>query len=74
MEIRIGVQHSPREISLETSLERDELLNRVNAALTDGSLLSIDDTKKDRTVLVPAAQISYVEVSNEEPRRVGFLG
>lgn len=73
MEIRIGVQHSPRELSLDTDLSPEELSAKVASAIADGSLLSLTDVKS-RSVLVPGGRISYVEYSTEEPRRVGFLG
>lgn len=73
MEIRIGVQHSPRELSLETDINAEELSAMVEQAIANGTLLSVTDVK-GRTVLVPGARISYVEYSTQEPRRVGFLG
>ncbi|MDO5644273.1 MAG: DUF3107 domain-containing protein [Dermabacter sp.] len=73
MEIRIGVQHSPRELTLTTDLSPEELSAKVASAIADGSLLSLTDVKS-RSVLVPGERISYVEYSTEEPRRVGFLG
>src|SRR5699024_3219508 len=73
MEIRIGVQHSPREIVLESEEKSDALIERLSGAIADGSPVTLVDDK-GRTVLVPGAKVAYVEVSTEEPRRVGFLG
>ena len=73
MELRIGVQHSPREITVETELSADELSTQIASAVADSSLLRIDGPN-GRVVMVPGAKISYVEFSTEEPRRVGFLG
>lgn len=73
MEIRIGIQHSPREIVIESEEKSDALIERLSAAIADGSPVTLVDDK-GRTVLVPGAKVAYVEVSTEEPRRVGFLG
>ncbi len=73
MEIRIGIQHSPREIVLESEEKAEALIERLNGAIADGSPVTLVDDK-GRTVLIPGAKVSYAEVSTEEPRRVGFLG
>ncbi|MGO1686089.1 MAG: DUF3107 domain-containing protein, partial [Brachybacterium sp.] len=73
MEIRIGIQHSPREIVIESEEKSDVLLERLNSAIADGSPVTLVDDK-GRTVLIPGAKVAYAEVSTEEPRRVGFLG
>ncbi|MFC7373814.1 DUF3107 domain-containing protein [Brachybacterium sp. GCM10030267] len=73
MEIRIGIQHSPREIVVESGEKADEVLERLNAAVTDGTPVTLVDDK-GRTVLIPGAKLAFAELSTEEPRRVGFLG
>ncbi|PMC75201.1 MULTISPECIES: DUF3107 domain-containing protein [unclassified Brachybacterium] len=73
MEIRIGIQHSPREIVVESTEEADAVLERLSAAVSDGAPVTLTDDK-GRTVLIPGAKVAYAEVSTEEPRRVGFLG
>lgn len=71
MEVKIGVQQSAREISLETDRTPDEISADVRAALADGGILTLDDDK-GRRVLVPADRIAYVEISAATSRRVGF--
>lgn len=71
MEIRIGVQHAPRELVLESTATADEVAEQVQAALTGGGMLSLADTK-GRQVFVPAAALAYVETGEEQQRRVGF--
>jgi len=71
VEITIGVQHQPREIILETDTPADEVIAAVEAALSSGTVLSLTDTK-GRRVLVPGSSVSYVEVGEENQRRVGF--
>lgn len=76
MEIRIGIQHSPREIVVETDdAEQDHaaLLETISAAMADGTPVTLRDVK-GRSVLIPGAKVAYAEISTEEPRRVGFLG
>lgn len=73
MEVKIGVQHSAREISLETDRSPDDITADVRAALADGGVLSLEDDK-GRRVLIPADRIAYVEVSPATSRRVGFGG
>ncbi|MGP4915080.1 DUF3107 domain-containing protein [Brachybacterium tyrofermentans] len=73
MEIRIGIQHSPREIVIESGEKADELLERLSTAIAEGSPVTLVDDK-GRTLLIPGAKVAYAELSTEEPRRVGFLG
>ncbi|MGP9694878.1 DUF3107 domain-containing protein [Brachybacterium sp. AOP25-B2-12] len=73
MEIRIGVQHSPREIVIETESSSEELTAAVAAAIDKDESLTLTDAK-GRVVIVPGAKIAYAELATEEPRRVGFLG
>jgi hypothetical protein len=71
VEVKIGVQDTAREISLESSQEPTEIIKAVEAAITKGGLLSLTDDR-GRTILVPATKIAYVEVGAEATRRVGF--
>ncbi|MCT1431298.1 DUF3107 domain-containing protein [Brachybacterium muris] len=76
MEIRIGIQHSPREIVIETDdAEQDHtaLLETLTTAVAEGTPVTLRDVK-GRSVLIPGAKVAYAEISTEEPRRVGFLG
>jgi predicted RNA-binding protein (virulence factor B family) len=71
VEIKIGIQHSARELSLESNLSGGEVEAAVAAALKDGGLLILVD-EKDRKVIVPAEKIAYVELGEPTGRRVGF--
>ena len=73
MEIRIGIQHSPRELVLESEEPIEQTLAALTEAVSEGTAVTLRDDK-GRQLLVPGAKIAYVEVSAEEPRRVGFLG
>lgn len=72
MEVKIGVQHAPREIVLESGQSAEEVERAVADALVGkAQLLSLSD-EKGRKVLVPAEKIAYVELGEPTVRRVGF--
>ncbi|EST28925.1 MULTISPECIES: DUF3107 domain-containing protein [Streptomyces] len=72
MEVKIGVQHTPREIVLESGQSAEEVESAVADALAGkAKLLSLTD-EKGRKVLVPAERIAYVEIGEPTTRRVGF--
>ncbi|MDJ0384419.1 DUF3107 domain-containing protein [Streptomyces sp. G-G2] len=72
MEVKIGVQHAPREIVLESGLSAGELESIVADALSGKTqLLSLTDIK-GRKVLVPADRLSYVDLGEPSARKVGF--
>ncbi len=72
MEVKIGVQHAPRELVLESAQSSDDIVKAVAEALrADLGVLSLVD-EKGRRVLVPADKLAYVEIAESEQRRVGF--
>lgn len=71
MEVRIGVQHTPRELVVDSEQTQDEVQELVAAALKDGTLLSLTDNH-GRRVVVPAGIVAYVEIAQADARRVGF--
>ncbi len=72
MEVKIGVQRTPREIVLESTLSPEEVEAAVRDALKDpAGVLSLVD-EKGRRVLVPSAIVAYVEIADADHRRVGF--
>ncbi|WP_219670823.1 DUF3107 domain-containing protein [Streptomyces bambusae] len=72
MEVKIGVQHAPREIVLESGQSAEELEAIVADALSGKtSLLSLTDIR-GRKVLVPADRLSYVDLGEPTARKVGF--
>ncbi|WP_175412191.1 DUF3107 domain-containing protein [Streptomyces sp. TRM64462] len=72
MEVKIGVQHAPREIVLESGQSGEEIEAAVADALVGkAQLLSLTD-EKGRKVLVPADRLAYVEIGEPATRRVGF--
>lgn len=74
MEIRIGMVNTAREISLESSASTAEIESLVASAITGQSpYLKLSDDK-GKIYLVPSATIAFVEVGNDQSRRVGFVG
>ena len=72
MEVKIGVQYAARELVLESAQSPDDVAKAVSEALKAdlGVLTLVDD--KGRRVLVPADKLAYVEIAENEQRRVGF--
>ncbi|MEI5583310.1 MULTISPECIES: DUF3107 domain-containing protein [unclassified Agromyces] len=74
MDLRIGIQNSPRELGFETSQTAEEVEQAVSAALTGQSpVLRLTDSK-GAVFVVPAAALAYVEIGTEAARRIGFVG
>lgn len=71
MDIVIGVQHTARDISLESDETPETVSKKVADALSSGGLLTLTDSK-GRTVMVPAEKIAYVDLGPATGRRVGF--
>lgn len=73
MEVKIGVLHTPREITLESNQAPAEVEEIVAAALksVDGQLSLTDE--RGRRVIVPANLIAYIEIAQADGRRVGFV-
>jgi hypothetical protein len=73
VEVKIGVQHTSRELVVESVQTPDEVQQLVADAINGGDgVLSLED-EKGRRVIVPAAKIAYVEIAEAETRRVGFV-
>lgn len=71
MEIKIGVNNIPREVSIDAQAGADEVEQQLRQALTENGVLKLVD-EKGRTVIIPAAQIAYVDLGQEHARPVGF--
>lgn len=72
MEVKIGVQFAPRELTLESTQTPDEVEKAITRALSeDNGVLSLVD-EKGRRVLVPVSKLAYVEIAEQSQRQVGF--
>jgi hypothetical protein len=72
VEVKIGVQHAPRELVLESEQSAAEVEAAVAAVFNGKSALLQLVDEKGRRVLVPADKLAYVEIGEESGRRVGF--
>jgi hypothetical protein len=74
--VKIGVQHTPRELVIESPKTPDEIEAEVAAAMSGSSktglLTLVDD--RGRRIVVPVDRIAYVEIAQADQRRVGFIG
>lgn len=71
MEVKIGVQHAPRELVFDSHDSQEQVEQQVSEALSQGSALSLTDAK-GRRILVPADRIAYVEIGGGVSGSVGF--
>ncbi|MCW2754213.1 MAG: hypothetical protein JWQ32_1624 [Marmoricola sp.] len=71
MEVKIGVTHANRELTVDTALDADAVEKLVNKALGDGGLLSLTDVK-GRRIVVPVEKLAYIEISTSTAGQVGF--
>jgi Protein of unknown function (DUF3107) len=71
VEVKIGIQSTPRELVVETETEADEVERNLGAALADGGIFTLR-VEKNGKILIPADKIAYVELGSSEQRRIGF--
>lgn len=72
MEVKIGVQNTPRELALESAQTPDEVEKMVTEALTSRTALQLVD-ERGRRVIVPVDKLAYVEIAEQAQRPVGFI-
>ena len=70
MEVKIGIQHAPRELVLDVDTTHDDIEKLVSEAVKGGTLSLAD--AKGRRILVPGDRIAYVELGNPSAGTVGF--
>jgi hypothetical protein len=71
VEIKIGVQHAARELSVDTGLSAAEVTAMVAEALSKDGVITLTD-ERGRQIIVPAAKLAYIEIGEPETRFVGF--
>jgi Protein of unknown function (DUF3107) len=69
--VRVGISDSSQELHFETALSSEKVVALAHEAISSGTTLQILDIK-DRTVLVPAGKISYIEIGATSEQKVGF--
>ena len=73
MEVKIGVTHANRELTLETSASADDVRDQIAQVIeSKGALITLTDDR-GRTVCIPVDKLAYVEISGEAGRRMGFV-
>jgi len=70
MEVKIGVQNASRELSIDTTMDADEVEKAV-AKAADGGLLVLADSK-GRRIVVPGEKLAYVDITTSLTGTVGF--
>jgi hypothetical protein len=71
VEVKIGVQYAPRELTLESAQTPAEVEAAVTEALAKDGVLSLTD-EKGRKVIIPIAKVAYVEIAESTSRPFGF--
>ena len=69
--VRIGISETSQELHFETNLETAKVISLANDAITGNKTLEFTDIK-ERTILVPAGKISYIEIGDTTDQKVGF--
>lgn len=71
MEVKIGIQHAPRELVVDTDESAEAVEKLVADAVTGDGVLTLTDSK-GRRVIVPASKVAYVEIGGGVAGAVGF--
>lgn len=71
MEVKIGVLHAPRELTVETDESAEAVEKSVADAVASGGVLTLVDGR-GRRVVVPADRLAYVEIGGGVSGHVGF--
>ena len=71
MEVKIGVQHSPRELVVETQDSAESVEKIVADAVASDGVIALTDSR-GRKIIVPAAKVAYVEIGGGVAGQVGF--
>lgn len=71
MEIKIGIQHAPRELVFETEEDAASVEAQVAEAVSGEGTLALTDAR-GRKILVPGSKIAYVEIGGGVSGHVGF--
>jgi hypothetical protein len=73
MELRIGVIHTGKELSIELDGSADDVVKQIESALKGGDAFVWLTDSKGRRVGATADKIAYIEIDEDGTnRRVGF--
>ncbi len=71
MEVKIGVQYAPRELTLESAQTPAEVEQAVTEAMSKDTVLTLTD-EKGRRVIIPVDKVAYVEIAETSNLPFGF--
>ena len=71
MEVKIGVQHAPRELIVETLTSPEDFEAQLSEAVTNDGILAFTDTR-GRRIAIPGSKIAYVEIGSGTSSTVGY--
>jgi hypothetical protein len=71
VEIKVGIQHVNREVVVESSESASAVEKSLAEAMKNDTFFTVTDDR-GRKVLIPATKIAYVDLGEENARRVGF--
>ncbi|GAB3703746.1 DUF3107 domain-containing protein [Mariniluteicoccus flavus] len=71
MEVKVGIQHIARELTVDTDEAAEKVEEAFTKALADDGLFTLVDSRGGRT-LVRASSVAYLDLGKENVRRVGF--
>ena len=71
MEIKIGIQQVSREVVIESTESAASVETAFAEALENAGVLTLTD-EHGRKVLIQASSIGYIDIGEENARRVGF--
>lgn len=71
MEIKVGIQYVNREVVVDTDESAASVEKSFSDAVVNSSVLTLTDNR-GRRVMIPGDKIAYLELGEENARRVGF--
>lgn len=71
MEVKIGVEHAPRELVVETDASPEDIEAQLAEAIASSGLFAFTDTR-GRRIAVPGSKIAYVEIGGGVAGAVGY--
>ena len=71
MEIKVGIQHVNREIVVETTTSAADIEKSFAEAVDSDGVFTVQD-EHGRKVMIPSTKIAYLDLGEENARRVGF--
>ena len=73
MEVRIGVVHTPKELTLESDAKPESVVKAIEDAVSAGAAFVWLEDGKGRKLGIPVDKIGYVEFKlDDDTHKVGF--